>query len=83
MVCHREEPVSLQYGKFAAAVGAAGVIIANTNSMGFDTSSDPHIITASMVNSVDADSIYAYMKSTMYISFFLLLQILWNLHFIE
>ncbi|XP_044490015.1 subtilisin-like protease SBT5.4 [Mangifera indica] len=65
MVCRREEPVSLQYGKFAAAVGAAGVIIANTKSMGFDTSSDPHIITASLVNSVDADSIYAYMKSTM------------------
>lgn len=68
LVCLREDTLALPYGKFAAIVGAAGVILANSENMGYEISSEPHIITASMVNFVDADSIFAYMKSTKYIS---------------
>ncbi|KAJ0010368.1 hypothetical protein Pint_33069 [Pistacia integerrima] len=64
LVCLREDTSALQFGMFAVIAGASGVILANSENMGYGISSEPHIIAASMVNSVDADSIFAYMKST-------------------
>lgn len=71
LVCLRDDATSFQYSEFAAMSGAAGVILANSDNLGYEAVSKPYLIAASLVISRDADSIFAYIKSTRYLSFFL------------
>lgn len=68
MVCLRGENDRLEKSYQAAQAGAVGMILANDEPNGNDTTPDPHFLPASHISFADGKSVFAYINSTKYFS---------------
>ncbi|XP_050236945.1 subtilisin-like protease SBT5.4 [Mercurialis annua] len=64
IVCLRGDSGRIEKGMVVAALGAAGMVLANDRIDGNDLFSDPHFLPATHVTYTDGQAIYSYLNST-------------------
>ena len=64
MVCLRGDNARVDKGQQAAAVGAAGMVLANDELSGNEIIADPHVLPASHINYTDGLAVFSYIYSS-------------------
>ncbi|XP_027172802.1 subtilisin-like protease SBT5.3 [Coffea eugenioides] len=64
LVCLRGDNARVDKGQQAAAVGAAGMVLANDELSGNEIIADPHVLPASHINYTDGLAVFSYVYSS-------------------